>query len=104
MGAHRPSALKTSIDDCDCFVAWLNEEYFKSEYCTAELLYAKTRGKIILPFGVFSEIKTRLREDENLKFLEDLLISNPNEMSFFEVLRRIDETLFNFEKMALPSS
>jgi hypothetical protein len=104
MGAHRPSALKTSIDDCDCFVAWLNEEYFKSEYCTAELLYAKTRGKIILPFGVFSEIKTRLREDENLKFLEDLLISNPNELSFFEVLRRIDETLFNFEKMALPSS
>jgi hypothetical protein len=104
LGAHLPSALKTSIDDCDCFVAWLNEEYFKSEYCTAELLYAKTRGKIILPFGVFSEIKTQLHEDENLKFLEDLLISNPNEMSFFEVLRRIDETLFNFEKMALPSS
>jgi hypothetical protein len=104
MGAHLQPALKTSIDNCDCFIAWLNEEYFTSEYCTAELLYAKTRGKIILPFGVFSEIKTRLRADENLKFLEGLLISNPNEMSFFEVLRRIDETLFHFEKMALPSS
>ena len=104
MGAYLQPALKTSIDNCDCFVAWLNKEYFTSEYCTAELLYAKSRGKIILPFGVFSEIKTRLREDENLKFLEGLLISNPNEMSFFEVLRRIDETLFNFEKMALPSS
>ncbi|CAB4018047.1 TIR domain-containing [Paramuricea clavata] len=95
--AHLPSALKISIDDCDCLIAWLNEEYFKSEYCTAELLYAKNLGKMILPFGVFSKIKTRLREDENLKFLEGLLISNPNEMSFFEVLRRIDETLFNFE-------
>jgi hypothetical protein len=95
--------LKTSIDDCDCFIAWLNEEYFKSEYCAAELLYAKNLGKIILPFGVFSEIKTQLREDGNLKFLEGLAKSNPNEMSFFEVLRRIDETLFNFEKMALPS-
>ncbi|CAB4018049.1 toll interleukin-1 receptor domain-containing [Paramuricea clavata] len=104
MGAHLQQALKTSIDNCDCFVAWLNEEYFKSEYCTAELLYAKNRGKIILPFGVFSEIKTQLRADENLVFLEGLLISNPNEMSFFEALRRIDETLFNFEKMALPSS
>jgi hypothetical protein len=82
-------------------LAWLNEQYFKSEYCTAELLYAKNLGKIILPFGVFSEIKTQLREDGYLKFLEGLAKSNPNEMSFFDVLRRVDETLFNFENMGV---
>ena len=102
MGAHLQLALKTSIEDCDCFIAWLNDEYFKSDYCKAELLYAKQLGKIILPFAVFGEIRTQVREVEELKFLEGLLISNPNEMSFFEILRRIDETLFDFEKMALP--
>ncbi|XP_028394975.1 uncharacterized protein LOC114519108 [Dendronephthya gigantea] len=96
-------ALKASIEECDCFIAWLNEEYFNSDYCTEELLYAKQLGKIILPFGVFGEIKTRLRADENLKFLERLLIDNPDEKSFFEVLRRIDSTLSNFEMIALPS-
>ena len=103
MGAQLQSALKISVEDCDCFIAWLNEEYLNSDYCKAELLYAKKLGKIIIPFGVFGEIRTKLRETEELKFLEDLLISNPNEMSFFEILRRIDETLFDFEKMALPS-
>ena len=96
-------ALKASIEECDCFIAWLNEEYFDSDYCEGELLYAKQLGKIILPFGVFEEIKIRLREDENLKFLEGLLIDNPDEKSFFEVLRRIDSTLSNFEMIALPS-
>ena len=103
MGAHLTLALKTSIEDCDCFIAWLNEEYFNSDYCKAELLYAKQIGKIVLPFGVYGEIKERINEVEELKFLKGLFISNPNEMSFFEVLRRIDETLFDFEKMAIPS-
>ena len=102
-GAYLQPALKVSIDNCDCFIAWLNEDYFSSDYCKAELLYAKKLGKIILPFGVHDEIKTRLGEDEELKFLEELLISNPNNISFFEVLRRIDVTLFEFEGMALPS-
>lgn len=101
-GAYLQPALKTSIEKCDCFVALLNEEYIsQSEYCKAELLYAKQLGKIILPFGIFSEIKTYLNGE--LKFLNDLLISNPNEMSFFEILRRIDQTLFEFEKMAFPA-
>jgi hypothetical protein len=51
----------------------------------------------------YSAIKTQLPEDGNLKFSEGLAKSNQNEMSFFDVLRRVDETLFNFEKMALPS-
>jgi hypothetical protein len=103
MGAHLESALKISVEDCDCFIAWLNEDYFGSKYCKAELLYAKQLGKIIIPFGVFREIRDGIRQKEELNFLEDLLISNPNEMSFFEILRRIDETLFDFEKLALPS-
>ena len=102
MGAFLKARLKISIEDCDCFIAWLSVDYFESPYCKAELLYAKQLGKVILPFGVFNEIKDRIREDEELKFLEELLISNPNERSFFEVLRRIDDTLFQFEEMALP--
>ena len=99
MGAHLQAALKKSIENCDCLVAWLNEDYLQSEYCKAELLYAKHLGKIILPFGVFSKIKGHLTGE--LEFLCHLFIGNPESMSFFEVLRRIDETLFEFEKMAL---
>jgi len=99
MGAHLKPALKTSIKNCDCLVAWLNEDYFQSEYCKAELLHAKHLGKIILPFGVFSEIKGHFTGE--LEFLNHLFIGNPKSMSFFEVLRRIDGTLFEFEKMAL---
>ena len=99
MAAHLEAALKKSIEDCDCFVAWLSEDYFQSEYCKAELLYAKHLGKIILPFGVFSEIKGHLTGE--LEFLNHLFIDNPESKSFFEVLRRIDETLFEFEKMAI---
>ena len=97
MAASLQAALKTSIEDCDCFIAWLNGEYFQSDYCKAELLYARKLGKIILPFGDYSQIKEYLTED--LAFLRCLYISNPEATSFFEVLRRIDETLFNFEKM-----
>lgn len=99
MAADLQAALKTSIENCDCFVAWLNEDYFHSEYCKAELLYAKHLGKIILPFGIFHDIKGHLVGE--LEFLCRLFIGNPESMSFFEVLRRIDETLFEFEEMAL---
>ena len=101
MGAYLAPALKNAVEKCDCLIAWVNEEYFKSKYCEAELLYAKKLGKIIIPFGVFGEIKAHL--NGQLDFLNDLVISNPNEMSFFEVLKRIDETLFNFEEIAFPS-
>ena len=99
MAASLQAALKTSIESCDCFIAWLNTEYFQSDYCKAELLYARKLGKIILPFGVFSEIKGNLTGE--LRFLLHLHIYNPESTSFFEVLRRIDETLFEFERMAI---
>lgn len=99
MGANLQAALKTSIENCDCLIAWLSAEYFDSEYCKAELLYAKRLGKIIIPFGVKSEIKDKLVRD--LEFLQHLFIANPESMSFFEMLRHIDETLFHFEKMAI---
>ena len=99
MAANLQAALKKSIDDCDCFVAWLNTEYFQSEYCKAELVYAMKQCKIILPFGIYSDIKDKMTGE--LEFLHHLFISNPESMSFFEILRRIDETLFAFEKMAI---
>ena len=39
MGTDLQAALKTNIEDCDCFIAWLNPDYFQSDYCKAELLY-----------------------------------------------------------------
>ena len=99
MAANLQAALKSSIDNCDCFIAWLNTDYFMSDYCKAELLYAKKQGKIILPFGDYSMIKGHMTGE--LEFLHHLFISNPELMSFFEVLRRIDKTLFDFEKMAI---
>lgn len=99
MGATLQAALKTSIEHCDCLIAWLNTEYFESQYCKAELLYAKRLGKIIIPFGVYGEIKDQLVGD--LEFLQYQFVVNPESMSFFEMLRRIDETLFHFEKMAI---
>lgn len=99
MAANLPAALKTSIESSDCLLAWLNEEYMKSEYCRAELLYAKKLGKIILPFGVFSEIREHMTGE--FEFLQHLHVYNPSEASFFEVLRRIDDTLFNFETLAI---
>lgn len=101
MGAYLKQALKTSVEKCDCLIAWLNEEYFKSDYCKAELLYAKQLGKIIIPFGVLGEIEAHLNGE--LSFLKGLIIIDPSKMSFFEVLKRIDTTLFNFEEIAFPS-
>ena len=99
MAADLPAALKTSIESSDCLLAWLNEEYMRSEYCRAELLYAKKLGKIILPFGVFSELQQHMTGE--FEFLQRLHVYNPTEASFFEVLRRIDDTLFNFETLAI---
>ena len=98
VGANLQAALKTSIERCDCFIAWLNDEYWQSDYCKAELLYAKKLGKIILPFGEFKKIKEHLTGE--FQFLCDVLIFDPTTSSFFEILRRIDSALFNFEKMA----
>ena len=99
MGADLVPALKAAIDKCDCLIAWLTPDYFKSEYCEAELLYAKECRKIIIPFGVYSQIKENFTGD--LEFLKDKLVFNPQEKTFLEILRRIDSTLFNFEEMPM---
>ena len=99
MAARLQGALKVAIEKCDCFIVWLNEEFFKSDYCQAELLYARKLGKIILPFGVYSKIKDLFKGD--FEFLVDLHIYDPSTSSFFEVLRRIDQALFNFEVLTI---
>ena len=98
MGAGLVGALKSAIDGCDCLIAWLTVDYLKSEYCIAELVYAKKCSKIIIPFGTYSEIKEYLNGE--MEFLQHQVIFDPK-MSFFEVLRRIDGTLFNFERLPL---
>ena len=90
-------ALRVAVEKCDCFVAWLNQEYFESDYCKAELLHARRNEKIILPFGVHHEIREHLTGD--FEFLAHLNIYDTTTSSFFEVLRRIDESLFNFESL-----
>ena len=100
LAANVPATLKTTIEKCDCFIAWLSTDYLQSDYCKAELIYAKQLGKIIIPFGVYNEIEKNLTGE--LEFLRHHYISNPESTSFFEVLRRIDETLFEFEKIAIP--
>ena len=90
-------ALKVAVEKCDCFLAWLNQEYFESDYCKAELLHARRNGKIILPFGVHREIREHLTGD--FEFLTHLHIYDTTTSSFFVVLRRIDDSLFNFESL-----
>ena len=89
--------LKLAVEKCDCFVAWLNQEYFESDYCKAELLHASRNGKIIIPFGVHGEIREHLTGE--FEFLTHLNIYNTTTSFFFVVLRRIDESLFNFESL-----
>lgn len=89
--------LKVAVEKYDCFVAWLNQEYFESDYCKGELLHAHKNGKIILPFGVHREIKEHLTGE--FEFLTHLNIYDTTTSSFFEVLRRIDQSLFNFESL-----
>lgn len=98
MGATLEGALKVSVENCNCLIAWLNEEYMSSDWCKAELLYAKQLGKIVIPFGVYDDLQEYMSGD--FEFLRSLLIHNPTSTSFFEILRRIDESLFNFEHLA----
>lgn len=103
IGANLQGTLKVNIDKCDCLIAWLNKEYFESDYCKAELLYARSpnhkQKKIILPFGKYSEFKEYLTGD--LEFLKDLLVFDPSKKSFFEILRSIDQALFKFETLTI---
>ncbi|XP_068760631.1 uncharacterized protein [Montipora capricornis] len=99
MAAQLQGALKVSIEESDCLIAWLNKEYLESEYCKAELLYARDLGKIILPFGVYEEIEGFFTGE--FEFLRKFHIYDTATKSFFEVLRRIDESLFNFESLAI---
>lgn len=99
MAASLQGALKVAVEKCDCLVAWLNKEYLESDYCKAELLYARDLGKIILPFGVYREIKEHLTGD--FEFLAHIHIYDTTTASFFEVLRRIDDSLFNFELLTI---
>jgi hypothetical protein len=93
------ATLQIAVDGCDCFIAWLNKEYMESDYCRAELLYAKEQGKILLLFGDYGEIKEYVQKE--MSFLAERLIFNPVDTSFFEILRRMDEVLFNFETLPI---
>ena len=99
MASELQGALKVAIEECDCLLVWLNEEYFQSDYCKAELLYAKKLGKIILPFGDYGKIQGHLKGE--FEFLASRLIYDTSKSTFFEVLRRIDSALFEFEKLAI---
>ena len=98
LGAQLQPALKVAIDQHDCFVAWLNEDYMMSDYCRAELLYAKEKGKIIIGFGEHENVKNYFTE--NFEFLKGLHVFDPTKSpSFYEVLFRLDNALFDFENL-----
>lgn len=98
LGSNQLSAIKAAIDKSDIVVAWLNPDYMERDVSRAELLYAHSQKKIILAFGT-SDVRKYFEGD--LKFLNDLHVYDPYQGSFFEVLRRIDDVLFNFEKFPL---
>ena len=98
IGAQLQPALKVAIDQRDCFVAWLNKEYMKSDYCRAELLYAKEKGKIIIVFGEHENVKNYFTE--KFEFLKGLHVFDPTKSpSFYEVIFRLDNALFGFEDL-----
>ena len=78
----------------------LVQTIYKVTTVKQSVVYAKQLGKIIIPFGVYNEIEKNLTGE--LEFLHHHYIINPESTSFFEVLRHIDETLFEFEKIAIP--
>lgn len=100
-GAPLLPTLKNAVDRCNCFIAWLNREYMTSNYCRAELLYAEEQGKILLLFGDYGEISEYAEGEKEMSFLAERLIFNPAAASFFEILRRMDEALFNFETLSI---
>ena len=85
MGASLEGALKTSVENCDCLIAWLNEEYMSSDWCRAELLYAKQLGKIVIPFGIYADLQEHMSGD--FEFLRSLLIYNANQACLHRFLR-----------------
>ncbi len=91
--------VKTSIERCDCFLPWIDEQYMTDGNRRSELLYAYKAKKIILPFGDRSVIEKYFTDE--FSFMKFLHIYNPMNDSFFEVLQKIDETLFNFETLVL---
>ena len=99
MAANLQGALTVAIEKCDCFLVWLNREYFQDNYCKAELLYANQLGKVILAFGDYEEIKDLLRGA--FEFLANRPIYDASKSSFLEVLRRIDEAFFEFENLPI---
>lgn len=96
-GAQLAPALKTAIDGCHCLIAWITTQYMDSSYCQDELLYAKEKAKIIIPFGIMGDIKHRLTD--RFEFLNKYFIFHLTSASFFEMLRRIDDALFEFENL-----
>lgn len=87
--------LKVVVEKCDCFVVWLSQEYFESNYCKVEFLYVQKNEKIIFLFGVYCEIKEYLMGE--FEFLIYFNIYDIIILFFFEVFWCIDEFLFNFE-------
>ena len=98
LGSNQLSAIKAAIDESDIVVAWLNPDYMERDISRAELLYAHSQKKIILAFGT-TDVKQYFEGD--FKFLNNLHVYDPYQGSFFEVLRRVDDVLFNFEKFPL---
>ena len=99
VGANLQATLKTAVEKCDCFIAWLNDEYMQSAYCKAELLYAHEQGKIVLPFGEYKEVEKHF--SHKFQFLREVNVFDPTRSSFFEILQRLDSALFDFEHMAI---
>ena len=93
------SKMKAAIDECDCFLAWIDEVYMNDVNCRGELLYAQKAKKIILPFGESPAVEHFFTG--NFEFMNLAHIYNPMNTSFFEVLQHIDDTIFNFETIVL---
>ena len=96
VGSNNLSAIKNAIDDSDIFVAWLNSEYMESDISLAQLRYAHSRRKVIIAFATPEVRKDFVGE---FQFLTNLHVFDPHRGSFFEVLRRIDSALFDFETL-----
>ena len=76
MGATLEGALKTSVENCDCLIAWLNKEYMNSDWCKAELLYAKQLGKIVIRYRLVSMVISENTCWEILSFYRPFLFTS----------------------------
>ena len=84
-------AMKNGIDQCDSFLAWMNEEFFGSDYCKGELKYALQKDKIIFTFGNHHKVSEFFTGEFDQ--LRDRNIVDPSEKSLFEILHLIDDAL-----------